>query len=172
MIGIRSALLTATKGTVVMDTVFDSYRPVVGVINQRNKGSLLAFEDGTANPFGIQGAQDRGLMFITTKDDVYKVKLLLCSFYVIMINIYYFHFLFFVLLLSFYFLVLLLQDMIIGVHQRPGDLAVNVCKTKALTNMRAAGSDDTVKVISPLYNILNDIYTVCMTANMLDWTAL
>ena len=42
------------------------------------------------------------------------------------------------------------KDMIIGVHQRPGDLAVNVCKTKALTNMRAAGSDDNVKVIPPL----------------------
>lgn len=41
------------------------------------------------------------------------------------------------------------QDMIIGVHQRPGDLAVNVCKTKALTNMRAAGSDDTIKVPAP-----------------------
>ena len=110
MIGIRSALLTATKGTLVLDTVFDSYRPVVGAITQREKGSLLAFEEGTCNPFGIAGAQDRGRMFIQTKDDVYK-------------------------------------DMIIGVHQRPGDLAVNVCKTKALTNMRAAGSDDTVKVI-------------------------
>ena len=113
MIGIRSALLTATKGTLVLDTIFDSYKPVVGAISQREKGSLLAFEEGTANPFGIAGAQDRGRMFITTKSDVYK-------------------------------------DMIIGVHQRPGDLAVNVCKTKALTNMRAAGNDDTVKVIPPL----------------------
>jgi len=52
MIGIRSQLLTATKGTLVMDTVFDSYRPCVGVISQRDKGSLLAFEDGVANAFG------------------------------------------------------------------------------------------------------------------------
>lgn len=71
MIGIRSALLTATKGTVVMDTVFDSYRPQVGPISQREKGSLIAFEDGTANPFGIQNAQDRGRMFIQPKDDVF-----------------------------------------------------------------------------------------------------
>jgi GTP-binding protein len=42
------------------------------------------------------------------------------------------------------------KDMIIGVHQRPGDLAVNICKTKQLTNMRAAGSDDTVKTVPPL----------------------
>ncbi len=74
----------------------------MGAISQRDKGSLLAHEEGTANPFGLAGAQDRGRMFIGPKDEVYK-------------------------------------DMIIGVHQRPGDLAVNVCKTKALTNMRASG---------------------------------
>lgn len=113
MIGIRSALLTATKGTVVLDTTFHSYRPSVGLIAQREKGSLIAFEQGTANPFGIAGAQDRGRMFITPKEEVFK-------------------------------------DMIIGVHQRPGDLPVNVCKTKALTNMRASGSDDTVKIVPPL----------------------
>lgn len=113
MIGIRSALLTATKGTMIMDTVFDSYKPLAGPIAQREKGSLLAFEDGVANSFGIAGAQDRGRMFITPKDEVYK-------------------------------------DMIIGVHQRPGDLAVNCCKTKQLTNMRASGSDDTIKIVPPL----------------------
>jgi GTP-binding protein len=113
MIGVRSALLTATKGTVVLDTVFDSYRPVVGSISQRDKGSLLAFEDGFANPFGLTNAQDRGRMFIVPKEEVYK-------------------------------------NMIIGIHQRPGDLEVNVCKTKALTNMRASGSDETIKIVPPL----------------------
>ena len=113
LIGVRSSLLTATKGTVVMDTVFDAYKPAVGSISQREKGSLLAFESGTANPFGISGAQDRGRMFVEPKDDVYK-------------------------------------DMIIGVHQRPGDLAVNVCKTKQLTNMRSAGADDKAGVIPPM----------------------
>jgi hypothetical protein len=46
MIGIRSALLTATKGTVVLDTQFDSYKPCVGIVAQREKGSLLAHEQG------------------------------------------------------------------------------------------------------------------------------
>lgn len=113
MIGVRSALMTATKGTLVLDTVFDSYRPTVGAIPKSDRGSLLAFENGVANPFGISGAQDRGRLFIEPKEEVYK-------------------------------------DMIIGVHQRPGDLAVNVCKTKALTNMRAAGNDDNVKIVPPL----------------------
>ncbi len=113
LIGVRSAMLTATKGTVIMDTTFDDFKPVVGAIAQREKGSLLAFEGGTANPFGISGAQDRGRMFVSPKDEVFK-------------------------------------DMIIGVHQRPGDLAVNICKTKALTNMRSAGADDKAGVIPPM----------------------
>lgn len=46
MIGVRSQLLTATKGTMIMDTVFDSYRPYAGVIAQRERGSLLSFESG------------------------------------------------------------------------------------------------------------------------------
>lgn len=113
MIGVRSALLTATRGTVVLDTIFDSYRPSAGKIEQREKGSLLAFEQGVSNPFGISSAQDRGRMFIEPKEEVF-------------------------------------QDMIVGVHQRPGDLQINVCKTKALTNMRASGSDDNLKIVPPL----------------------
>jgi len=39
--------------------------------------------------------------------------------------------------------------MIVGEHSRDNDLVVNVCKTKKLTNMRAAGSDDAVRLIPP-----------------------
>jgi GTP-binding protein len=42
------------------------------------------------------------------------------------------------------------KDMIVGVHQRPSDLQVNVCKTKALTNMRSAGKDNFVGIVPPL----------------------
>lgn len=38
----------------------------------------------------------------------------------------------------------------IGIHQRPGDLEVNVCKTKALTNMRAASKDVKTGVITSI----------------------
>jgi len=36
--------------------------------------------------------------------------------------------------------------MVVGAHSRESDLIVNVCKTKKLTNMRAAGSDDAIKL--------------------------
>jgi len=113
MVGLRSAALTASRGEAVMDSQFDAYKPHAGPILPRDRGSLLAYENGVASGFGIAGAQARGGMFIGPKDDVYK-------------------------------------NMIIGVHQRPGDLEVNVCKTKALTNMRASGSDDAIQLVPPL----------------------
>lgn len=73
MLGLRSSLLTATRGTAIIDSVFDSYRPKIpDEILSRDKGSLLAFADGKATTFGIEGAQDRGKMFISPQDDVYK----------------------------------------------------------------------------------------------------
>ena len=73
MLGIRSALLSSTRGTALIDSVFDSYRPKIqGDIQARDKGSLLAFADGTATTFGIEGAQNRGQMFVNVGDNVYK----------------------------------------------------------------------------------------------------
>jgi GTP-binding protein len=38
----------------------------------------------------------------------------------------------------------------VGIHQRPGDLEVNVCKLKALTNMRSANKGITVGIVSAI----------------------
>eukprot|EP00588_Corethron_pennatum_P012838 CAMPEP_0194272522 /NCGR_PEP_ID=MMETSP0169-20130528/6075_1 /TAXON_ID=218684 /ORGANISM="Corethron pennatum, Strain L29A3" /LENGTH=667 /DNA_ID=CAMNT_0039015215 /DNA_START=120 /DNA_END=2123 /DNA_ORIENTATION=- len=119
MLGLRSNLLTATRGTALIDAVFDSYKPKISeVIQGRDKGSLLAFADGSVTPFGIEGAQDRGKMFISPQIEVYK-------------------------------------GMIVGIHQRPGDLEVNVCRTKALTNMRSANKGITVGITAPLEQTLD-----------------
>ncbi len=40
--------------------------------------------------------------------------------------------------------------MVVGQNSRADDLDVNVCKRKQLTNMRASGSDDSVKLTTPL----------------------
>merc|ERR1739842_120962 len=46
MLGLRSAMLTASRGTAIIDSVFDSYRArITGDIQARDKGSLLAFQD-------------------------------------------------------------------------------------------------------------------------------
>ncbi len=73
MLGLRSAMLTATRGTAIIDSVFDSYRPKINVeIQGRDKGSLLAFAEGPVTTFGIEGAQDRGKLFCNAGDEVYK----------------------------------------------------------------------------------------------------
>ncbi len=39
---------------------------------------------------------------------------------------------------------------VIGEHSKEGDIVVNVCKSKKLTNMRASGSDDKVRIVPPI----------------------
>ena len=40
--------------------------------------------------------------------------------------------------------------MIVGLNSRSEDLAINVCKEKHLTNTRASGSDDALRLVPPL----------------------
>lgn len=42
------------------------------------------------------------------------------------------------------------KGMIVGIHQRPGDLEVNVCKTKQLTNMRSANKAIATGIVAPV----------------------
>jgi GTP-binding protein len=56
LIGLRSALMTLTKGTAITDTLFHKYLPkVAGSVTKRDKGSLLAYETGVATTYGIEG---------------------------------------------------------------------------------------------------------------------
>ena len=114
MLGLRSNMLSATRGTAIIDSVFDSYRPAIkGDIQSRDKGSLLSFADGTITTFGMESAQSRGKLMVDAGEDTYK-------------------------------------GMIVGIHQRPGDLEVNVCKTKQLTNMRSATKGITTGIVTPI----------------------
>lgn len=73
MLGLRSAMLTASRGTALIDSVFDSYRPkILGDIQARDKGSLLAFSDGPVTSFGMESAQERGKLFCSPAEEVYK----------------------------------------------------------------------------------------------------
>ena len=48
------------------------------------------------------------------------------------------------------------EGQVIGEHIRPGDLVINVTKTKKLTNMRASGSDDKTKLVPPIQFTLEE----------------
>ncbi len=72
LIGCRSELMTLTKGNAIVNTMFEDYYPMKGVINDRTRGSLVAWEDGTTTSYGLFNAQDRGTMFIGVAVDVYE----------------------------------------------------------------------------------------------------
>ncbi|MBO4897930.1 MAG: translational GTPase TypA [Clostridia bacterium] len=72
LVGYRDKLLTETRGTCVMNHVFDCYEPYKGDIPSRNRGSLVAFEEGETVAYGLFGAQDRGTLFVSPGEAVYE----------------------------------------------------------------------------------------------------
>lgn len=112
LIGYRSELMTDTKGNGIMNHVFHGYEPYKGDIATRQRGSLVAWEDGEAVTYGLFNAQERGTLFITPGTKVY-------------------------------------EGMIVGENARYDDLVVNVCKKKHVTNMRASGSDEALRLTPP-----------------------
>lgn len=71
LIGYRGEFMTDTKGTGVMNAVFDSYGPFKGEISYRKQGSLIAFETGESITYGLFNAQERGQLFIGPGEKVY-----------------------------------------------------------------------------------------------------
>jgi GTP-binding protein len=72
MIGLRNLLLTATKGTVIMNTLPHGYQPLGGKIQSTRNGALVAFEAGTSTPYALQNAEARGDLFIGPGVEVYQ----------------------------------------------------------------------------------------------------
>jgi GTP-binding protein len=72
LLGFRSSALTATRGTVVMNTLLAGYEPLSGEIHQRDRGSLVAWEDGDAITYGLRNAWERGVLFIESGTPVYE----------------------------------------------------------------------------------------------------
>lgn len=104
LLGVKNALLTATRGMAVMNSHVVGYKPFAGEMEKKENGSLVVYETGTASTYGLEGAQDRGRLIIQPGEKVYK-------------------------------------NQICGIHQRAGDLTVNICRMKALTNYRSANKE-------------------------------
>lgn len=134
LLGLRNSMLTVSRGTAVLNTIFDEYGPWAGDISTRDLGSLVAFEDGTSTSYALASSQERGQMFIGPGVDVYKGQ-------------------------------------IIGIHQRPGDLSLNVCKKKAATNVRS-NKEVTVVLDSPLEYSLDDCIEYIQEDELVEVTPL
>ena len=72
LIGFRSEFMTSTKGTGILNTMFDGYSPYKGDFQYRKQGSLIAFEAGEAVTYGLFSAQERGVLFIGPGAKVYS----------------------------------------------------------------------------------------------------
>ena len=112
LIGFRTEFLTDTRGTGIMNHLFDGWEPWQGDIDHRATGTLVADRQGRATAYSIENLQPRGALFLSPGDEVY-------------------------------------EGMVIGEHARGNDLDVNVTKEKKLSNMRASGSDDMIRLIPP-----------------------
>ncbi|GLJ28480.1 hypothetical protein SUGI_0560280 [Cryptomeria japonica] len=134
LLGLRNAILTSSRGTAILNTVFDEYGPWAGDISTRDQGSLVAFEIGTTTTYALMSSQERGQMFVGPGVDVYKGQ-------------------------------------IVGIHQRPGDLSLNVCKRKAATNVRS-NKESTVVLDAPLDFSLDDCIEYIQEDELVEVTPL
>ncbi len=133
LLGFRYQFLTSTRGLGIMNTLFHGYGPMGGAISSRTRGSLVAWEDGVTNSFGLANSEERGILFVGPGVDTY-------------------------------------QGMVVGEHQRPGDLDVNVCKKKHLTNMRQAVRDIDVRLASPRQMSLDEAIEYLSDDELLEVT--
>jgi GTP-binding protein len=72
LIGLRSEMLTETRGTIVMNSLFDGYIPYQGEIPQRPTGALAADREGLTTTYALNGLQERGRLFVGPGVEVYE----------------------------------------------------------------------------------------------------
>lgn len=71
MIGLRNLMLTATKGTIIMNSLPYGYQEMGAKIPSSRNGVLIAFEKGVSTPYALQSAESRGELFIGPGTEVY-----------------------------------------------------------------------------------------------------
>jgi GTP-binding protein len=72
LLGFRYQFMTVTKGTGVINSLFNGYHPFCGMITSRASSSIVAWETGQSSTFGLKNAEERGILFIGPGVDVYE----------------------------------------------------------------------------------------------------
>ncbi|MCE7797683.1 translational GTPase TypA [Sphingobium sufflavum] len=112
LIGYHGEFLSDTRGTGIMNRLFEKYGPHKGKIEGRKNGVLISNGAGEANAYALGPLEERGVLMVGVGEALY-------------------------------------EGMIIGENAKPDDLEVNPMKSKALTNFRASGKDDAVRLTPP-----------------------
>jgi GTP-binding protein len=72
LIGFRSRFLTDTRGTGIMNALFDGWAPWHGAVQARTNGAMVADREGIATPYAVFHLQERGTIFIQPGARVYE----------------------------------------------------------------------------------------------------
>jgi GTP-binding protein len=72
MIGLRSEMLTDTRGTVIMNSLFDGYTEWLGEIPHRMTGALVADRNGLSTAYALWSLQERGVLFVPPGVELYE----------------------------------------------------------------------------------------------------
>ena len=112
MIGYHGEFLSDTRGTGIMNRLFEKYGPYKGPIEGRKNGVLISNGSGEANAYALGPLEERGVLMVGVGEALY-------------------------------------EGMIIGENAKPEDLEVNPMKSKQLTNFRASGKDDSIRLTPP-----------------------
>jgi GTP-binding protein len=72
MIGFRGELLTATRGTALLNSMFDGWEPWGGPMMKRATGAIVADRAGISTPYALHHLQPRGSFFVPPGVDVYE----------------------------------------------------------------------------------------------------
>jgi GTP-binding protein len=76
LIGIRTELLTQTKGTALINHGFERWEPWAGDMRNRLNGSLVADRTGVSTAYALLNLQERGTLFIGPGEDLYEGMLI------------------------------------------------------------------------------------------------
>ncbi|HKR16123.1 translational GTPase TypA [Rhizorhapis sp.] len=112
LIGYHGEFLSDTRGTGIMNRLFEKYGPYKGTIEGRPNGVLISNGTGEAVGYALNALEDRGILFVSPGEPIY-------------------------------------EGMVIGENAKPEDLEVNPMKSKQLTNFRASGKDDAIRLTPP-----------------------
>jgi GTP-binding protein len=71
LLGARNILMTATKGTIIMNSLLDGYQKESAGLDQIRNGVLIAWEAGVSTPYALQSSEERGTLFVGAGEQVY-----------------------------------------------------------------------------------------------------
>ncbi|HTP56792.1 MAG TPA: translational GTPase TypA [Candidatus Paceibacterota bacterium] len=75
-LGLRAILMTSTKGTIVLNSIYLRHEPLWELAESARTGALIASESGQAVAFGLDVAQGRGITFVEPGDQVYEGQII------------------------------------------------------------------------------------------------